>query len=454
MINIKFKLGEMARLRERLLADLSNEAFALILAKTERINNLEIIKVIDIIYPTPADYKSRNIAFLNVKDSFFIDALKELQSRYDVDTIIDVHTHPFAKDSVSFSHVDDSDEITFKKFLDENFDNINYASIVFSQHEYSARKWNTLKSKKVIYETAFIKTQLIEENIKSSDEEPSNSDSNLDTEMFNRGILALGIDNLRKITSNQKITIVGAGGTGSIIAESLIHMGFNYINLIDNDILEISNMNRIVGAYYQDAIDGKYKVDVISSHLLKINPHATVNTYNNDIYDEAMEFVLAQSDWIIMATDNHSSRFHTQKIAFKYFVPFLSVGVNITVKNNQIIDESGEVIVIRMGDRVCLKCLERINDIKVAFERESEGAMISKQLLKKGYVQGQDVKEPAVKTLNSILGQMTVDILVNQYTNRLRHQTISVYERNIAPVMYEDKDSLKNRNLSCIVCGF
>jgi molybdopterin/thiamine biosynthesis adenylyltransferase len=451
MINIKFKLGEMAKLRDRLLADLSNEAFALILAKTERINNLEIIKVIDIIYPTKADYKSRNIAFLNVKENFFIDALKELQSRYDVDTIVDVHTHPFAKDSVRFSHVDDTDEITFKKFLDENFDDIHYASIVFSQNEYSARKWDTLKSKKIVNETAFIKTQLTEEMIKSSDEKSSNN--NIDTKMFDRGILALGIDNLRKITSNQKITIVGAGGTGSVIAESLIHMGFNYINLIDNDILEISNMNRIVGAYYQDAVDGKYKVDVIASHLLKINPHATINRYNNDIYDEEMESVLAQSDWIIMATDNHSSRFHAQNIAFKYFVPFLSVGVNITVQENQITDESGEVIVVRMGDRVCLKCLERINNIKVAYEREPEDE-ISQALLKKGYVDGKDIKEPAVKTLNSILGQMTVDILVNQYTNRLRHQTISVYERNISSMIYEDKESLKNRSLNCAICGF
>jgi len=97
--------------------------------------------------------------------------------------------------------------------------------------------------------------------------------------------------------------------------------------------------------------------------------------------------------------------------------------------------------------------LNRLNHIKAAYELNSEGDNISNALVQKGYVSGKEIKEPAVKTLNAIVGQMTVDILINQYTNQRKHQTICVYERNISPVIYEDKESVRNRNLECYVCS-
>ncbi len=451
MTNIKFKLGDLNQLRTKLLIDLSKEAFALLLGKREKIGDIEVVKIVDILYPKPNQYKKRNLTFLNVEGDFFLDALKDLTVRYDVDTIIDVHTHPFSKDKVMFSGVDDHDEKTFKRFLNENFDDIHYASIVFSQQEYSARKWEISKKNKIFYKNVIIKTQLFDESVTSSDM-PQVYDE-INEKMFNRGVLALGLKTLKSITSNQIITIVGVGGTGSVVAESLVHMGFSHINLIDNDKLEISNMNRIVGAYYQDAVQNRYKVDAISEHLLKINPILKVNTYKNDVYDDVIEPVLAASNWIIMATDNHSSRFRAQNIAFKYYVPYISLGVNITVEDGIITDESGEIITVRMGDRVCLKCLKRINDISVAQEREEQSGEIAKKLVEKGYVTGMDIKEPAVKTLNSIIGQMTVDILVNQYTKRVKHQSIVVYERNITPSIYEDRESIATRYMKCDICS-
>src|SRR5205085_7118168 len=99
---------------------------------------------------------------------FIHQALVELTSRYDVDTIIDIHTHPFSQGRVSFSATDDGDEQTFFRFLKEKFEGINYASIVFSQNRYSARVW-TFSSGSVVAKSAVIKTQTSQENIASSD---------------------------------------------------------------------------------------------------------------------------------------------------------------------------------------------------------------------------------------------------------------------------------------------
>jgi UDP-2,3-diacylglucosamine pyrophosphatase LpxH len=104
---IKFKHGDLAYLRARLLADLSKEHFAVLLGKTQKINGYTIITIIDLLFLTQSDYNQQNVAFLRIKKDFIHKALVELTNRYDVDTIIDVHTHPFTQGSVSFSATDD-----------------------------------------------------------------------------------------------------------------------------------------------------------------------------------------------------------------------------------------------------------------------------------------------------------------------------------------------------------
>jgi molybdopterin/thiamine biosynthesis adenylyltransferase len=228
-------------------------------------------------------------------------------------------------------------------------------------------------------------------------------------------------------------------------------MGFHEIHLIDPDVLELSNLNRVVGAYYEDAEQKRYKVDVVKRHLTNINPKAKVLACKKDVHDKETESILALSDWMIVATDTHSSRLRTQQLSVKYFVPLLSVGVNITVKGDNIEDMSGEVITARVGDYLCLSCLNRINPMKVASERHPDQA-IREALVKRGYVTGKEIKEPAVKTLNTFLATMAVEVLVNQYTEARRHVPILVYENNGSMSMYEDRESVQQRNKHCFLC--
>src|SRR6266849_1593306 len=454
---IKFKHGDLAYLRERLLADLSREHFAVLLGKTHKIDGYTMINVIDLLFPGQSDYNQQSVAFLRIKKDFIHRALVELTNRYDVDTIIDVHTHPFTQGSVSFSATDDGDEKTFYRFLKEKFAGINYASIVFSQRKYSARVW-TFSSGSTIAKRALLKTQTSRENIASADfhedaDEHSAKTASTGVEgFFNRSAMVLGLDVMRTIMHEQVISIVGVGGLGSIVAEHLIHMGFHEINLIDPDVLEMSNLNRVVGAYYKDAQQKLYKVDVVKRHVTRINPQATVLACKRDVHDKEVERVLALSDWMIVATDNHSSRLRVQELSVQYFVPLLSVGVNISVKDNKIEDMSGEVIMARVGDYLCLNCLKRINPIKVASERHPDKT-IRAELVKRGYVTGKDIKEPAVKTLNTYVATMAVEVLVNQYTDVRRHIPILVYENNRYMSIYEDRDSVQLRNKHCFICN-
>ena len=452
---IKFQHGDLARLRARLLADLSREHFAILLGKTQKINGYTIVTVIDLLFLAQSDYNQQSVASLRIKKDFIHRALVELTNRYDVDTMIDVHTHPFTQGSVSFSATDDGDEQTFFQFLKEKFAGIHYASIVFSQSKYSARVW-TLSSGSLYARKALLKTQTSRENIASANfREDTDYEKTVVTGeegFFHRSALVLGLDVMRTLMHHQVISIVGVGGLGSIIAEHLIHMGFHEINLIDPDILEVSNLNRVVGAYYKDAQQQRSKVEVVKRHLTNINPNASVEAYKKDVHDEEMESVLALSDWMIVATDNHSSRLKAQQLSVQYFVPLLSVGVNITVKGSKIEDMSGEVITARVGDYLCLSCLNRINPTKVASERHPDQT-IREALVKRGYVTGQDIKEPAVKTLNTFVATMAVEVLINQYTEARRHVPVLVYENNGSMSLYEDRESVRQRNKRCSLCN-
>src|SRR6266487_843275 len=454
---IKFQHGDLEYLRARLLADLSREHFAVLLGKTHKINGYTIINIIDLLFPAQSDYNQQSVAFLRIRKDFIHQALVELTNRYDVDTIIDVHTHPFLQGSVSFSATDDGDEKTFFRFLNEKFAGIHYASIVFSQRKYSARVW-TFSGGSLIARRALLKTQTSRENIRSSDFRENTDEHDEKTVVtggegfFNRSALVLGLDVMRTIMHHQVLSIVGVGGLGSIIAEHLIHMGFHEINLIDPDILEVSNLNRVVGAYYKDAQQQRSKVEVVKRHLTNINPNASVEAYKKDVHDEEMESVLALSDWMIVATDNHSSRLKAQQLSVQYFVPLLSVGVNITVKGSKIEDMSGEVITARVGDYLCLSCLNRINPTKVASERHPDQT-IREALVKSGYVTGRDIKEPAVKTLNTFVATMAVEVLINQYTEARRHVPVLVYENNGSMSVYEDRESVRRRNKHCFLCN-
>lgn len=451
---IRFPQGVFSELRSQLLGEGDRETFALLLGKRTAADGLCVIRVVEIVHPGPKDYCAQSLMALRLKREFVYDQLLRMQERGDVDTVIDVHTHPFCSDGATFSSVDDQDEINFHRWLNDTLDDVGYASIVLSQSDYAARVWE-MNAGASVASPARVKTQTAVENWPCSDEKGSDSPErgidDLQSGFLARSALALGLDTLRQIVSGQKIAIIGVGGLGSVIAENMIHSGFHHIDLIDPDRVEITNLNRIVGAYYTDAMENRLKVDVVKEHLLRINPKSQIGAHAIGVEEDSVLPVLMQCDWLIVATDSHASRYIVQKIALELGIPLISAGVNISVEERVITDMSGEVIIARSGDGLCLNCLGRINPTLVAAE-EYKGLHVGDELIRRGYVAGQNVKEPAVKTLNATVGTMATDLLLNQYTQRQEHIAAWVYENNKHPLIYPDQDSVNRRSKNCYFC--
>lgn len=167
-VQIKFQNQALTNLRKKLLADSSREYYACLLGKKNIIGDLCIITVRDIYFPDAEYYKNQSVASLKVSGNFLRERLLEIEERIDVDTMIDVHTHPFSSSKVWFSGTDDRDEINFVNYLADEGADISYASIVFSQTDYQARYW-ILENGRAVKVPALIKTQKIAESIPSSD---------------------------------------------------------------------------------------------------------------------------------------------------------------------------------------------------------------------------------------------------------------------------------------------
>ncbi len=121
-------------------------------------------------------------------------------------------------------------------------------------------------------------------------------------DIFDRSRLLMGTATMEKMRS-KKIIIFGIGGVGSWTAEALIRTGITNLTIVDADKVATSNINRQVPATTLTV--GKPKTDTMRSHLLTINPEATI-TAITEIYsaDTAEKFNLEEYDFIIDAIDS------------------------------------------------------------------------------------------------------------------------------------------------------
>ena len=140
-VEIRFKNQELRNLRKRMLADKSKEYYACLLGKRQDIGDLCVITVKDVRFPEAENYKRQAGAALRVSGEFLRNTLLEIEERIDVDTLIDVHTHPFSEGNVWFSYTDSEDERNFLQYMREEKLAIGLASIVLSQRDYQARLW-------------------------------------------------------------------------------------------------------------------------------------------------------------------------------------------------------------------------------------------------------------------------------------------------------------------------
>ncbi len=139
---------------------------------------------------------------------------------------------------------------------------------------------------------------------------------------FSRMQALFGEENMEKL-KNSHVAVFGIGGVGGYAAEALARSGVGTIEIVDNDEVSLTNINRQIIALSSTV--GKNKVDVIKERLLDINPDSRVIARKVFFLPEtANEFDFSKYDYVVDAVDTVTAKLSIIEEATRYHIPVIS----------------------------------------------------------------------------------------------------------------------------------
>ncbi|MCS6923264.1 MAG: ThiF family adenylyltransferase, partial [Fimbriimonadales bacterium] len=265
--------------------------------------------------------------------------------------------------------------------------------------------------------------------------------------VYDRQIRALGAEG-QAMLSGLRVAIVGAGGLGSQIANALTLLGVGQILLLDPDRLELSNLNRVVGASYAQAQRGWRKVLALAQRLNRARPPETRTVIPLPM-DARSPRALAQllgCDLLIGAVDSAVVRQYLNTVAMCALMPYLDAGVGIRSEHGKLAQGGGQVQVILPGATACLACVQR------GIRQSVEEQLTPHQrdlAIRGGYIQGETIPNPQVVFLNGVVGNLLSWELVKLATGCAPVMPYVYYDllaQQVYPVRAE-------RNPECLLCA-
>lgn len=139
---------------------------------------------------------------------------------------------------------------------------------------------------------------------------------------FSRTQLLLGESAMQEL-ANKRVAVFGIGGVGGYACEALVRSGIGAFDLIDDDKVCLTNLNRQIIATRKTV--GKYKTEVMKERMLEINPNVDVRIHNCFFLPEnADEFPFDEYDYIIDAVDTVTAKISIIMKANELGIPVIS----------------------------------------------------------------------------------------------------------------------------------
>lgn len=332
-----------------------------------------------------------------------------------------VHCHG-GVNQASFSMTDlDSHERGYPALL-ENLDGMPVGALVFAKNAVAGDIWlsdterHELNGFSVVGNRPFMLT----------DGHDLNDDEQSDP-IFDRQVRMFG-EMGQRLLQQQKVAVIGAGGVGAIVVEQLSRMGVGEIVVIDDDRVERSNLNRLVGSVPSDVsppviykyipllnkirpFKARLKVDIAKRHAIRSGTISKISAVPFSITSSIATEYLLDSDYIFLAADTAQARLVYNSVVNQYLVPGVQMGVKIQTDKS-----SGEVVDIAAWVRRtlpghgCLWCNGLISPVKL----REESLSIDQKRQQQYIVGEEDVHAPSVIMLNGIVASLAVDAYVER----------------------------------------
>jgi molybdopterin-synthase adenylyltransferase len=381
---------DIEEIKQALLGENIERCAILFAHEVDRKSRPKRLLVREVEFPSDADYARRGPLEAELSPETVARVTK--RARLAGMALVFVHSHP-GESSPMFSAVDNWGEARLSEFLSRRHPKLTHAALVISKGGVCARRLGS---------EMYIRVLELGEN-RNLLFDPVESKSAVDNE-YDRQVRAFGEVGQRSL-EGLKVAIVGLGGTGSIIAQELVHLGVREFVLIDPDVVEVTNLNRVANAHHKDI--GKTKVSIATEYIKKFSNRVAVSAIVGDITRADTATSLTGVDFIFGCTDSHGSRAVLQQISYQYLVPCIDMGAVIAVTDHEVRHLYGRVQLLSPG-LACLTCSGLLNpeevrrDMMSAFERKQDP-----------YIIGMHEPAPAVMSLNGTVASLAVTMFLS-----------------------------------------
>lgn len=188
-----------------------------------------------------------------------------------------------------------------------------------------------------------------------------------------RTVSAWGIKMQQKL-ARLKIGVVGVGSVGSIVAESLARLGIQDVRLIDFDIVERHNLDRLLHAKKDDYVHKRLKVDVLAKALVE---SATAENFHIESIpygvteDDGFRAAL-DCDVLFSCVDKPWGRYALNLIAYAHLIPVIDGGIAVVTKKDTTIQGADWQANTVGPTRMCLECLGQYDSAFIDMERRGD----------------------------------------------------------------------------------
>lgn len=377
-------------LKEALFTVDGNENAAVLLCGTSATHDERRLLVRRIIVVPPEAYAARNSFHLEVSPIYYNHIVDECLREKLVPVL--VHSHRFDGEA-RYSPSDDFGEARLLGVLGSLLPGLAPASLVISHssvngREYQDGKFVPLGGLRVVGVTS----QIIRfpRPLSLAQKDPAVPLK------YDRQVRAFGAE-AQRILGRLKIAVVGAGGIGSTVAEQLARAGVTDIVVVDDDLLEESNLTRVFGAKSRDV--GKSKAEIATRHLRELGSKTALPVHDSAIRQSVL-MSLRDRDLVFSCVDNDRTRAILSRFAHQYLVTVVDHGTRLDARNGRVTAAAGRVSLVGAG-LTCLRCSHHVNAERI--RSESMNKLDRQKLEKEGYVMGIDEPAPAVVSINTVV---------------------------------------------------
>ena len=396
------------------------------------------------VIPVPAEALERQTPVsLAVKPAFVQTVLQRCNT--EGLSLIEAHSHPFADRQVTFSSTDLANEAEKFRYLSRKIPSIRHGTLVAGKESLDAHLWDRGRGRAEPFERVRVLGSPVRDLLPSSTQ-PVDVEKLPVEEWLDRQVLALGVEGQRRLEA-VRVGVVGCGGTGSVVVQLLAHLGVRQLVCVDPDWVELTNLNRLVGAVRADVDRRRFKVQVARHMVKRINPKSRVIALPLPLKDSRAIASLKGVDMLFGCTDNHGSRLLLNQLAVQYLIPYLDLGAGLLAEGGGHLMGGGGQLRLVLPGEFCLGCIDGLDrvraaqDVLPALSRERQSA--------RGYIVEDDQPTPAILFLNSLLASLAVAEFVNLWTGFRPPVPLLYYDllgSRLTPARAEQQSS-------CLVCG-